>query len=74
MGLMASGTMLVLGDRLTPSATAQVGSDLAALVKDLHRGWSRAYFYNLLHQRVGYAVEVPVEGDVVVDVYGARDH
>src|SRR5207244_6717877 len=55
---------------LTPAATAQVGRDPAALVKDLHRGWGGADFHDLLHQSVRHAVEVPVEGDVVVDVDG----
>jgi hypothetical protein len=33
-----------------------------------HGGRSRADFHDLLHQRVGHAVEASVEGDVLVDV------
>src|SRR2546421_7189263 len=39
-----------------------------SLVKDLDSGWCRSNFYRFLHQRVRHAVEVGVEGDVVVDV------
>ena len=39
-----------------------------SLVKDLDSGWCRSNFHAFLHQRVGHAVEVGVEGDVVVDV------
>src|SRR5271157_1120046 len=38
MGLMTLGAVLVLCNRLTAPATAKVGSDPVALVKDLHCG------------------------------------
>jgi hypothetical protein len=43
MGLMTLGAVLAIGNGLTTPATAHVGSDPAALVKDLRRGWA-AYF------------------------------
>jgi hypothetical protein len=49
MGLMTFGTMLILGDSLTPPAIAQVRSDPVALVKDLNRGRGGADFHHLLH-------------------------
>jgi len=70
MGLMTFGTVLVLGDRLTSPAIAHVGSDPGSFMKDLHRGRSGADFHELLHQGVGHAVEVPIEGNVVIDVDG----
>src|SRR5271166_2123085 len=70
MGLMTLGAVLVLGDRLTAPAIAQMGSDPVALVKDLHRGGRGADFHNLLHQSVRHTVKVPIEGNVVIDVDG----
>jgi hypothetical protein len=70
MGLMTFGTVLVLGDCLTSPAIAQVGSDPGSFMKDLHRGWSGADFHELLHQGVGHAVKVSIEGNVVIDVDG----
>src|SRR5271166_6712978 len=70
MGLMTPGAVLVLGDGLTPPATAQVGSDPVALVEDLYRGWRGADFHDLMHQSVRHTVKVPVEGNVVIDVDG----
>lgn len=68
MRLMALGTVLAGGDGLTTPPTTQVGSDSVALVEDLYCGRGGADFHHLLHQRIGHTVEVPVEGDVVVDV------
>ena len=61
MGLMTLGAVLVLGDRLTAPATAQVGSDAVALAKDLHRSRRGADFHDLLHQSVRHTVKVPIE-------------
>src|ERR1019366_1968671 len=47
MGLMALGAVLVLGDRLTAPATAQVGSGPVALVEDLPCGRRGADFHDL---------------------------
>jgi len=68
MRLMALGTVLVDADDLPASATARVRSHAAASMEDLDRGRRRADFDHLLHQRVGHAVEVAIEGHVVVDV------
>src|SRR5579864_1520635 len=70
MGLMTLGAMLALSDGLTTPTTAQVGSDPCAPAKDLDRGGCRANFHYLLYQSIGHAVEVSVEGNVVIDVDG----
>jgi pimeloyl-ACP methyl ester carboxylesterase len=49
---------------------AQRGYPLA-LVKDLDGRRCRSQFHAFLHQRVGHAVEVGVEGDVIVDVHSS---
>ena len=73
MRAVALGAMLVVGDRLSAPAAAQVRRDARAFVQDLDGGGSRADFDQFVHQVVGHAVEVGVKGDVVVDVDpGAR--
>ena len=70
MGLMTFGAMLALRKASALPVLAQVGSDPSAPVKDLDGGGRRANFHHLLHQNVRYAVEVPVKGNVVIDVDG----
>src|SRR4030095_9236585 len=69
MRLMALRPVLFLGAYLTSSATAEMRSYTLPFVKDLHGRWCRSHFHQLLDQRVGHAVEVGVEGDVVIDVH-----
>ncbi len=68
MRLMTLGSVLGMGDGLSPSATAQVRGHALALVQNLHGGGRGPHFHGLLGERVGDRVEVAVEGDVVVDV------
>src|SRR5713226_7261468 len=57
-----------LRERLFASPTTDVRGYPQSLVKDLDGRRCRSNFHAFLHQRVGHAVEVGVEGDVVVDV------
>ncbi len=68
MRLVGSWAVLGNGDGVPMTARTQVGSHALAFVEDLDGGGRRADFHQLLHQVVGHAVEVRVEGDVVVDV------
>ena len=73
MRAVTLGAMLVVGDGLPASAAAQVRSHARAFVQDLDRGGRRANLHQLVHQVVGHAVEVGIEGHVIVDVdAGAR--
>src|SRR6266478_660721 len=69
MRLMALRSVLFLGEHLTSSTTAEMRSHTLSHVKNLYGGGCRSHFHQLLDQRVGHAVEVAVEGDVVVDVH-----
>src|SRR6266481_7262788 len=69
MRLMALRSVLFLGEHLTSSTTAEMRSHTLSLVKDLHGGRCGAHFYQLVDQRIGHAVKVAVEGDVVIDVH-----
>src|SRR5579863_9446471 len=68
MRAVALGAMLLVGDGLSTAAAAQVGRHARAFVQDLDHGGRGADLYQLVHQVVGHAVEVRVEGNVVVDV------
>ena len=68
MCLVTLRTVLALREHLFSSMTTDVRGCPLSLVKDLDSGWCRSNFHAFLHQRVGHAVEVGVEGDVVVDV------
>src|SRR6266480_4822064 len=68
MCLVALRLVLCLRDGLFSSMTTDVRGYPLSLVKDLDGGGCRSNFHAFLHQRVGHAVEVGVEGDVVVDV------
>ena len=65
MGLMTPGAVLVLGDAFTTFATAYVGSNPIALMKDLYGGRGGANLHDLLNQCVRRTVEVAVKGDVI---------
>src|SRR5258707_14030819 len=69
MRLVAFRSVLFLGAHLTSSTTAEMRSHTLSLVKNLYGGRCRSHFHQLLGQRIGHAVEVAVEGDVVVDVH-----
>src|ERR1700747_934808 len=68
MRLVTFRSVFSLRERLFSSLTADVRSYPLPLMKDLNGCWCRADFHAFLYQRVGHAVEVSVEGDVVVDV------
>ena len=61
--------MFGIGHRRVGLVGAHVGSHALSLVKDLHRGRRGAHFHGLPGQRIGHAVEAPVELDVIVDVH-----
>jgi hypothetical protein len=70
---VALRTMLGLRNRLAALAAAKVGGHASAFVQDLNNGWRRADLHQLVHQVVGHAVEVPIEGHVVINIdAGAR--
>src|ERR1700675_2227201 len=68
MCLVALRPVFSLREHLFSSMTTDVRGYPLSLVKDLDGGRCRSNFHAFLHQRVGHAVEVGVEGDVVVDV------
>src|SRR6266404_1835498 len=68
MRLVALRPVFSLREHLFSSMTTDVRGYPLSLVKDLDGGRCRSNFHAFLHQRVGHAVEVGVEGDVVVDV------
>ena len=68
MCLMTFRPVCSLREHLFSSMTTDVRGYPLSLVKDFDSGWCRSNFHAFLHQRVGQAVEVGVEGDVVVDV------
>ena len=68
MCLVTLRPVFSLREHLFSSMTTDVRGYPLSLVKDLDSGWCRSNFHAFLHQRVGHAVEVGVEGDVVVDV------
>lgn len=68
MGAVGLGTMFRVGDRGIGFVGSSVGGHPCSMVKDLDRGGSGAYFYLLLRQLIGHAVEAVVELNVIVDV------
>src|SRR5207253_11357713 len=68
MRLVTLRPVFSLREHLLSSMPPDVRGYPLSLVKDLDSGWCRSNFYRFLHQRVRHAVEVGVEGDVVVDV------
>src|SRR4029077_12514126 len=68
MCLVTLRPLFSLREHLFSSLTTDVRGYPLSLVKDLDGGWCRSNFHAFLHQRVGHAIEVGVEGDVVVDV------
>jgi hypothetical protein len=73
MRLMAFRPVLFLGEHLTSSTTAEMRSHTLSSVKDLYGGRCGAHFYQFMDPRIGHAVKVGVEGDVIIDVHaGAR--
>src|SRR6266403_1060120 len=69
MRLMALRPVLFLGAYLTSPTTAEMRSHTFSPMKDLYGGRCGSHFYQLMNQSVGHAVEVGVEGDVVIDVH-----
>ncbi len=72
MCLVTLRPVLCLREHLFSSITTDVRGYALALVKDLDGSWCRSNFHSFLHQGVGHAVEVGVEGDVVVGGAPAR--
>src|SRR5436853_6109263 len=68
MRLVTLRPVFSLREHLFSSMTTDVRGYPLSLVKDLGGRRSRSNIHAFLHQRVGHAVEVGVEGDVVVDV------
>jgi len=64
MGTMTLGSMLILGEGLSASTAAQVGRHACAFVQNLDRGGRGANLHQLVHQVVGHAVEIGIEGCV----------
>src|SRR6266403_2805138 len=69
MRLMSLRPVLFLGASLTSPTTAEMRSHTFSPMKDLYGGRCGSHFYQLMNQCVGHAVEVGVEGDVVIDVH-----
>src|ERR1017187_6067111 len=69
MRLVALGPVLTVGDGYPPAAAAHMRCHAHALVRSLYGRRRRADLHDLLHQVVRHAVEVPVEGYVIVDVH-----
>src|ERR1700730_5251989 len=69
MRLMALGPMFFLREYLLSSAATNVRSDALSLVEDLYRDRRRSNFHHFVNQVVRDAVEVRVEGDVVIDIH-----
>lgn len=69
MSLVTLGSVLVIGDRFPPAAAAHVGSDAHSFVENLHRCGRRANLYRFMHQVVGHAVQIRVEGHVIIDIH-----
>src|SRR5215469_5300989 len=69
MGLMALRSMLILRDHLFSPTGAGMGGHALSLVEDLNRGRCRANFDPFVNQMVRHAVEVGIEGDVVIDIH-----
>src|SRR5882757_9511501 len=61
--------VLFLGEHLTSSTSAEMRSHTLSPVKNLYGGRCGSHFHQLLDQRIGHAVEVAVEGEVVIDVH-----
>src|ERR1700675_82983 len=68
MRLVTLRPVFSLREHLFSSMSTDVRGYAQSLVKDLDGGRGRSNFHAFLHQCVGHAVEVGVEGDVVVDV------
>src|SRR5580698_9445608 len=68
MCLVTLRPVFSLREHLFSSLTTDVRSYPPPLVKDLDGRRCCSNFHAFLHQRVGYAVEVGLEGDVVIDV------
>src|SRR5229473_1286626 len=68
MRLVTLRPVFSLREHLFSAMTTDVRGYPNSFVKDLDGGRCRSNFHAFLHQRVRHAVEVGVEGDVVVDV------
>src|ERR1700741_4734599 len=69
MCLMALWSGLILRDRLIFPAATGMRCHALPLVEDLYRGRCRSNFRRFLSKAVRHAVEVVVEGDVIIDVH-----
>ena len=68
MFTVALGPVFMDGDGLVAFPAAQVRGHARAFVQDLNRGRRRADLHHFVHQVVRHAVEVRIEGDVIIDV------
>ena len=69
MCLMALWPVLILRDRLIFPAATGMRCHALSLVEDLYRGQCRSNFDRFASQAVRHAVEVVVEGDVIINVH-----
>ena len=69
MCLVTLRPMFALGEYLASATATKMRGYTLSLAEDLYRRRCRSHFHQLVNQRVGHAVEVGVEGDVVIDVY-----
>ncbi len=60
--------VLVVGDGLAAAAAAQVRGYSRAFVENFDGGGRGANLHQFVHQVIRHAVEVRVEGDMIVDV------
>jgi len=72
VSLVALGPMLALRDRQSMPTTAPMRSHSLPFMEDLHRRGRGSDVDLFLDQRVGNAIEVAVEGNVIVDVHFAQ--
>ena len=68
MNAMTFGSMLFLGDNLPAPTAAHMGCDTRAFMQDLYRSGREPNLDRFLHQVVGNAVQVRIEGHMIVDV------
>jgi hypothetical protein len=57
------------GDRMPMTTRTRMRSHALTFIEKLNGRRCRAHFHQLVHQVVGNAVVVRVEGDVVIDVH-----
>lgn len=74
MCAVALGAMLLIGDSALSPAIANMRGHSCAFVQDFDRCRSRTNLDRLVNQVVRHAVEVRVEGHMIIDVLCGRPH